>query len=171
MFYLAEVFAGNSEVVRQIVVPGRNYQFTRAVVRHASEPVHRMDNEIAVSAVDPLDVLILPNVQFVVLGYLTVVFQRLAAIGLLVRTGKRHIADLEQLRGSKKCHVRGVMKQRVAEAALVNEKGGKPCALGLNRAGQTRRAGSDYQQINDFRSYDFTHSFILLKAGGMPRTA
>ena len=104
-----------------------------------------MDGEVAVSAVDALDVLVLPNVQIVVLGHLAIVFQRLVAIGLLVRAGEGHVADLQQLRRREKRHVRGVVEQRVAEAALVDQKRRKTRPLRLDRAGQPRRPGADHK--------------------------
>ncbi len=118
------------------------------MVQHASEPIRCVDGEVAVSSIDPLDVLVLPDVQIVVLGHLAVVFQRLVAIGLLVRAGEGHVADLKQLRRGEKRHVRGVVEEGVAEAALVDQKRCKACTLRLDRAGQPGRACPDYQQIN-----------------------
>src|SRR5438445_12948975 len=100
-----------------------------------------MDREVAVSAINLLNVLILSDVQSVVLRYLAVVFQRLGAIGFLVRAGKGHDADIKQLRGGKKRHVRGVVEEGVADAALVHQKRQKACTLRIDCAGQSGRRG------------------------------
>ena len=66
---------------------------------------------------------------------LAVVFQRFVTIRLLVGTGEGNVADLKQLRGGKKGHVRRIVKERIAEAALVDEDGGEAGALGFNGTG------------------------------------
>ena len=83
------------------------------------------------------------------LGDLAVVLQGLVAIGLLVRAGEGHVADLEQLRRGEERHVRRIVEERVAEAALVHQKSGEARALRLDRAGQPGWPGADDQQIND----------------------
>ena len=83
------------------------------------------------------------------LGDLAVVLQRLVAGGLLVGAGEGHVADLEQLRRGEEGHVRGIVEERVAEAALVDEKRGEARALRLDRAGQARGPGADDQHVDN----------------------
>ena len=118
---LGEVFAGNVQVVGQIVVAGGDDQLARAMLEGAAEAVGGVDGEVAVAAADGFDGLILADVEAIVLGDLAVVLQRLVAVGLLVGAGEGHVADLEQLRRGEEGHVRGIVEERVAEAALVHQ--------------------------------------------------
>jgi len=81
---LAEIFAGDSEIVGQVVVAGGYDEFTGAMSDWAAEAVQSVDAEVSVGALDALDVFILVNVELVVLGYLTVILEGFVAIGLLV---------------------------------------------------------------------------------------
>ena len=65
----------------------------------------------------------------------------------MVGAGEGHIADLQQLRRGEEGHVRGIVKERVAEATLVDQQGGKPRALGLDGAGHAGGAGADDEQV------------------------
>src|SRR5580704_12179691 len=115
------------------------------MLQHAPETIHRVNGKVAVSAIYPFDVLILPNVQFVVLSNLAVVLQSFVAVGLLVRAGEGHVANLKQLWRREKNHVRGVVEQRVAQAPFVHQKGREPGPLSLDRASQPRRTRTDYK--------------------------
>ena len=99
--------------------------------------------------VDAIDGLVLADVELVVLGDLAVVLEGLVAVGLLVGAGEGHVADLEQLRRGEEGHVRRVVEERVAEAALVDQNGGETRALRLDGAGQAGGAGADDEQIRN----------------------
>ena len=81
------------------------------------------------------------------LGDLAVVFEGLGAGGLLVGAGEGHVADLEQLRGGEEGHVRGVVEERVAEAALVDQHDVEAGALRVDGAGHAGGAGADDEEI------------------------
>ncbi len=162
---LVEVFAWNPEVVRQIVVSGGNHELAGAMLQGPAKPVCRMNGKVSVAASDALDRFVLPHVQLVVLGDLAVVLQRLVPVGLLVRAGEGNAADLQQLRRGEEGHVRGIVEQRVAQAALVDQHSREPRALRFDRAGESSRPRAYHQQV-DYRSIgSITHTFILLKVG------
>ena len=144
---LAEVFAGDVEVVGQIVVAGGDDELACAMLEGAAEAVGGVDGEVAVVAADGVDGLVLADVEVVVLGDLAVVLERLDAVGLLVGAGEGDVADLEQLRRGEEGHVRRVVEERVAEAALVDQARGEARALCLDGAGQAGGAGADDEQI------------------------
>src|ERR1017187_10723711 len=124
-----------------------------------------MDGKSAVRTLYTPDRLVLAHVEPVVLGDLAVVLKRFRAGGLLVGAGEGHVADLQQLRRGEKSHVRGVMEERVAQAALVDEHRRKARTLGLDGARHPGRAGANHQQIVDrsFRLRGVAHGSILLK--------
>src|SRR6478672_4426215 len=113
----------------------------------ATEAVGGVDGKIAVGAGDTLDGLVLAYIEGVVLGDFAVVLERFITAGLLVGAGEGHVADLKQLGRGEENHVGGVVKERVAEAALVDEHGGEACALGFNGTGEAGGASSDDEQI------------------------
>ena len=94
--------------------------------------------------------LILTKLQLIMLRDLAIVFQRLVAAGFLVGAGKRHIANFQQLGCSKKRHVRRIVKEGIAQAALIHQNGAQAGALGLNGAGQTGRTGAHNQDVKAF---------------------
>src|ERR1039457_4765744 len=147
VLHLGEVLAGNVEVVGQVVIARRDHQLARAELEAAVETVDDVDCEVAIGAGDALDRFVLTDVEGVVLGDFAVVFEGFAAGGLLVGAGEGHVADLEQFRRGEKGHVRGVVEERVAEATLVDERGGEARALGLDGAGHACGTGSDDEQI------------------------
>src|ERR1035441_10188851 len=98
-----------------------------------------MDGKVAVRTNYALDRLVLADVERVVLSDLAVVFEGLAAGGLLVGAGEGHVADLQQLGGGEEGHVRGVVEERVAKAALVDQHRREARAPGLDGAGHPRR--------------------------------
>ena len=99
-------------------------------------------------AFHPIDMLILVQFQPKMLRHLAVIFQRLLPIRLLVGTAERDVADLQQLRRGKEGHVRRVMKQRIAQAALVNQQGIEACILRIDGASQARRPGPNHKYID-----------------------
>jgi hypothetical protein len=131
---LGEVFAGDIEVVGKVVVAGCDGEFARAVEELSTEAVGGMDGEVAIMAGDGVYDLVLTDAEFVVLSYLAVVLEGLDAAGFLVWAGEGDVADLEELRRGEEGHVRRVVKEGVAEAALVDEHSGEAGALSLNGA-------------------------------------
>src|ERR1017187_1254925 len=120
-----------------------------------------MDGKVAVRTNYALDRLVLADVERVVLSDLAVVFEGLAAGGLLVGAGEGHVADLQQLGGGEEGHVRRVVEERVAKAALVDEHRGEARALRLDGADHPRRPRADHQQVIS----RFVHASIVWIAG------
>ena len=56
--------------------------------------------------------------------------------------------------------MRGVVEERVAEAALVHQHGGEAGALGLDGAGQPGGAGADDQQVRDSEGWEAVLSIM-----------
>src|SRR6202041_339966 len=140
---LAQVLAGNAHVIGQIVVAGGNGEFARLKRAGAAEPVFGVHREGEVCAAHPLDQVVLVNVELVIRSNQPVILQRLITTGLGVGTGKRNVADLQQLGGGKERHVRRVMEQRVADAAFVDHDDAQAGFLSLNGAGEAGGAGTD----------------------------
>src|ERR1700760_72052 len=122
---LVEALAGNSKIVRQIVVAGGDDKLACAKLQHSAKAIHGVNDEVAIAAVDALDVFILANVQAVVLRNFAVVLQGFIPIGFLIWTGEGHVADLKQFRRCEKRHVGRVVKERIAKAAFIDKKSGK----------------------------------------------
>jgi len=78
---------------------------------------------------------------------LAVVLESFGTGGLLVGRGEGHVADFEQLRRGEKGHVRGVVEERIGEAALVDEKDAQAGALGGDGAGKAGGAGADDEDV------------------------
>jgi hypothetical protein len=87
-----------------------------------------------------------------------VVLESLVAAGLGMRAGEGNIPDLKQLRGCKKRHVRGVVKEGIAQASLIHKDRLEACLPGLNGARQAGRTRTDHKQI----SYAFMSSSQFL---------
>ena len=81
------------------------------------------------------------------LGNFAVVLERLFARGLLLRRGERNVADLQQFRRGEKRHVRGIVKERVHQASLVDDDDFEANLLRFDRAGQSRRSGADDEDV------------------------
>jgi hypothetical protein len=118
--------------------------------RCAAKVVGRVNAEVAVAALNGLHLPVLPDVEFKPFGDLAVILQSLIAIGFLVLAREGHLADLKQFRRRKKRHVRRIVIDRVAHAALVDLHHTQPDPLGLKRAGQARGAGTDHQHVKLF---------------------
>ena len=147
---LMELFAGDIKIIGQIVVARGDGQFAGVMRQRAAKIVCGVNGEIAVTSLDSFYRLVLADVEAVMLRDFAVVLQRFVAVGLLVWTGKRHIANLQQLRRGEERHVRGIVKQGVAETPFIHQHRGEPCALRLDGAGQSGGAGTDDHQINFF---------------------
>jgi len=99
--------------------------------------------------------------------YLAVVLESLVAGGFGVGAGKRDVAYLEQLRGGEESHVRRVVEERVAEAALIDENGAEAGALGFDGASHARGSGADDEDVEMFRFPEFfRHLYRLDDAVG-----
>src|ERR1700689_1072580 len=81
---------------------------------------------------------------------LAVVLQRLIPVGFLIGAGKGHIPNLQQLGRGEKRHVRGVVKEGVAKAPLVDQNGAHSSALRLDGACQAGRARANNQYVKVF---------------------
>ena len=114
----------------------------------AAKLVGGVDDEGVVVACDAIDILVLMDIQAIVRGDFAVILQSLLAIGLLVGAAERDVADLKQLRRGEEGHVRGVMKERVAHAALVDQRDAETFALRVNGAGHAGGSGSDDENVD-----------------------
>ena len=94
-----------------------------------------------------LDAVVLADIEFVVGGDQAVVLKGLVARGLGVGAGKGDVADLEALGGGEEGHVGGVVEERVAEAALVDEDDAEAGFLGFDRAGEAGGSGADDEKV------------------------
>lgn len=164
---LVEVFAGDAEVVGQIVVAGCHDEPAGAVLEFAAETVGGVDGEVAFAAGDSIDVFVLTHVEAVVIGDLAVVLEGFAAVGLLIGAGEGHVADLEQLRCGEEDHVCRVVEERIAEAALIDEEGGEAGALGLDGAGEAGWACANYEEIYYVCALANAHVFNLTEGMGL----
>src|SRR6185312_6186456 len=109
--------------------------------------VSREDPERSVIPGHRCDYLILADIEFVVLGHVAVVLERLKAGWLLVSAVEGQVANLQQLRRGEKRHVRGVVEQRIDQAAFVHQSDGKAGALRLNGGCHSRGPGANNQEI------------------------
>ena len=147
--HFAQGFAGNAHPVGQVIVADGNGQFARFKFALASETVRGMHGESAIGPCHALHAVVLAHVELVIGRHLAVVLQRLAARGLCVGAGEGNSADLQQLRGGEKRHVRGIVKDRIADAALVDQHHAKARLLRLDGASQPGRPCAHYQKIED----------------------
>src|SRR4051794_4507547 len=83
-----EIFAGNPEVIRQVVVTGCKNDFASSERSGAPKSISRLDQESSILARNALYMMVLTDVQLVMLRDFAVIFQRLVSAGLLVRTGE-----------------------------------------------------------------------------------
>ena len=145
--HLGQIFAGDIEMVGQIVVAGGDDQLAREELGGTGERAGGVHQERAVGALDAVDRVILANVEAVELRDLAVVLQGLQAVGLLLRGDEGNVADLQQLRRGEEGHVGGVVVERVAQASLVHGNRGVAGAPGLDGAGQAGGTGSDDEYV------------------------
>ena len=121
MMNLGQVLAGNTQLVGEIVVSGRNDHLAGAVVINAVERSVAVTRKLPSSPVTVFTALILSDVETKVLGDSAVVLERLDARGLLVRGAERDVADFEQFRRGEKRHVRGIVVDGIDQASLVDD--------------------------------------------------
>ena len=113
----------------------------------AAEAVFSVDGEAAVRAGDAFDAVVLADIEFVVGGDQAVVLEGFIAGGLGVGAGKGNVSDFEQLGGGEEGHVGGVVEERVADAAFVDEYDAEAGFLGFNCAGEAGGPGADDQKV------------------------
>src|SRR5580698_5661363 len=136
--HLAEVFARNAEIVGQVVITGGDDELAGAKDIRTAEAIPDVNRERAIRALHPRHMPVLPDVEFVKACYLTVVLESFVPGRLGIGTGKRDVADFEQLRSGEEGHMRWVMKQGIADATFVDRDHPQTGAPGLDG---TRQAG------------------------------
>ena len=80
--HFVQVFAGDTDLVGEIVVASSDHDLARPVVVNGAVPVGGGHPELAVLARNRLHPLVLPDVQMIVLGDPAIIFQRFQASGL-----------------------------------------------------------------------------------------
>jgi len=146
--HLRQIFTGNIEEVRQVVVSGRDDQFAGVVIVDSSQPIGGSDLEIAVPPIHRLHPLVLCDRQTIVLRNLAVILERFLTCGFLIGSAERDVANLEQLWRSKKSHVGGIVEDGIDHATLINRDDLESGSLRLDRTGKTRRPGSDDKHVD-----------------------
>ncbi len=147
--HLAQGFAGNVHPVGQIVVADGKGELARLQLCVASKTIGGLHREIAIGAADTLYAVVLANIELVIGRDLAVVFERFVACRFGVGAGERNSANLQQLRGREERHVRGIVKDRIANAALVDQRHAIASLLRLDGGGQSGRPCSHHQEIKD----------------------
>ena len=147
-----EFFAGNAEAVGQIVIAGGNDEFAGGVdirlgrrfienitaARECPERIvgPRMHAEVAVRAFDAGDQFAQVQVELVVLDALAVILQRFRASGLFGGADEGQIADFQQLGRGEENHVHGIVVQRIAQHAFIDDQRAQPRAFDFDGAGE-----------------------------------
>ena len=114
-----------------------------------SKAICSLHRKIAIDSADPLHAVVLANVELVMSRDLAIVFERLIPRRFGVRAGEGNATDFQQLGSGKERHVRGIVEDRVANAALVDQHHAKPSLLCLDGGSQPGRPRSHYQEIED----------------------
>src|ERR1700691_6451298 len=96
--HLGQLFSRHVKIIWQVVIAGSENNFARAVGSVTGKPVDGADGEVSVLAGKAGYGLVLTKLQLVMLSDLAIVFERLVTAGFLVRAGKRHITNFQQLR-------------------------------------------------------------------------
>ena len=109
-----------------------------------------MGHKHAVFAGDFFNADILADVELVVIGDATVIFESFGAHGLVVQRGHGNIADFEQLRRGEEHHIVGVVVDGIDDAALVDQDGPDAALLEFDAAGETGRPGANYDDVEQF---------------------
>jgi hypothetical protein len=146
---LGQIFSGSIQRIRKIVVSCRDNQLPRTQRAISPKLIFHADLKIAILPAHTFHALILPNIQLIVLSNLAVVLQSLIPVRFLVGRRKRNIANLKQFRRGEKRHVRGIVKERIAKATLIDRNRAKSRPLRLNRASQSCRSRPDHQYVED----------------------
>ena len=145
---LGQVLTRNADLVGQIVIAGRDNDLPGAIIKDVPLPISSHHVKIAIFAVDGFDPLVLTNLQIVMLGCAAIIFERLQAGRLHQRTGEWDVADFEQLRRREKRHVRRIVKDRIDQAAFVEDECLESGFLGFDCAGESRRAGPYNEDVS-----------------------
>ena len=107
-----------------IVKSGGDHNFSRAVLLRLAEAIGGVYGEGVVVACDAVYSFVLVDFDFEMLDGASVIFQSFGASGLEVGDGHRQVSDFHALGGGEEGHVRRIVKQRVAQAAFVNDERG-----------------------------------------------
>src|SRR3954452_20246349 len=92
---LGQIFARHIHDVRQVVISGRKDDLASAKFVAALVRIFGADDESAITPRNLHHALVLANVELVMLGNVAVVLESFLPVWLLVRAGKRDVADLE----------------------------------------------------------------------------
>ena len=147
MVHLAQGFARNTHPVGQIVVANGENKLARLQFAVASKAICSLHRKIPIDPADPLHAMVLANIQLVIGSDLAIVFERLIPRRFGVGAGEGNAADFQQLGSGKERHVRGIVKDGVANAALVDQHHAKASLLCLDGGSQPGRPCSHYQEI------------------------
>ncbi len=152
---LVQLFAGDIEHVRNVVIAGGENDLARAVLGLAG-----CDEKVAVLAVDRNHALVLTNVEAVIFGDAAIIFQRFGAAGLFVERSHRQAADFEQLRRGEEHHVRRIVVERIDHAALFDEDGVQAALLQLNATGQASGTGANDDDVELLHGYNIPSTVL-----------
>ena len=142
-----QVFAGNIELVGEIVIAGGEHDLARTVIVDGVVPVGCSDTKVTVLARDGLYPFVLAHVQLKVLGDSAVIFQRFKPGGFRQGGGEWNVPDLEQLRRGEEHHVVRVVIDGIDEASLIDDEGLKASLVGLDGAGHAGGASAHDQDV------------------------
>ena len=144
---MRQFFSGHIQEIRQIVVAGGDDDFAAAVFFARSVRSLRDNGVLAVAALDAIHAFKEPDIQRIVLRRFSVILERLVPRRLLRGANERQIPDFQQLGSGEKHHVHRVMKQRVAQATLVDHQGPHARAARFDGASEAGGTRADADQI------------------------
>src|ERR1700691_5836732 len=127
-----QVFARNIQFVGKIVITRGKHNLARPVVVDGIMPVGGSDAKIIVLAGDRFHPFVLADLQVIMRRDSPIIFERLQSVRLRRSCREWNIANLEQLRRSKKHHVARIVINGIDEAALVDNQSLEPSLLSLN---------------------------------------
>ncbi|MNN38918.1 hypothetical protein D3C81_1529370 [compost metagenome] len=161
MRHIGQLLPGNAQQIGMVEVAcGYNHR-TGGMGCFFSQPVQRFDNKASIRLRNNRRRLLIgPDADLAVLGYIAVIGQRLQAVRLIVGGGKGVVSDLQQLRSAEKLHVSGILADAVGDHMLFQKQGIKPCTLQLNPGGQaagTRSDNNDLFHGLNLRQQDFVN--------------
>ncbi len=108
-----------------------------------------MSDECAIFAGDLFDTHVLPDVELVVIGDATVIFEGFRTHRLVVQRGHGDIADFQQLGRGEEHHVVGVVIDGVDDAALIDQDGANAALFKLDAAGEARWTRANDDNVDD----------------------
>ena len=106
-----------------------------------------VDDERSVVTADLIDSFVEPRFDSVMFHGAAVVVERLGARGLPCRDRHGQIADFHALGRGEERHVDGIVVERIAEAALVDDERAHTGALGFDGAGEAGGPGADADDV------------------------